>query len=115
MKDIKDFIKVADLYAQDSLTENKKIEEGLGDWLMDKLGFGMPEAEAVVDAAKAEAETLDIDPAVVDTTEIVGSASTDTTGTTDTTADSNQAIRLLKKYGTKSKQSVILCHKVQNV
>ena len=26
-----------------------------------------------------------------------------------------QAIRLLKKYGTKSKQSVILCHKVQNV
>ena len=26
MKDIKDFIKVADLYAQDSLTENKKIE-----------------------------------------------------------------------------------------
>ena len=86
MKDIKDFIKVADLYAQDSLTENKKIEEGLGDWLMDKLGFGKPEAEAVVDAAKAEAETLDIDPEVVDTTEIVGSASTDTTGTTDTTA-----------------------------
>ena len=65
MKDIKDFIKVADLYAQDSLTENKKIEEGLGDWLMDKLGFGMPEAEAVVDAAKAEAETLDIDPEVI--------------------------------------------------
>jgi hypothetical protein len=89
MKDIKDFIKVADLYAQDSLTENKKIEEGLGDWLMDKLGFGMPEAEAVVDAAKAEAETLDIDPEVVDTTEIVGSASTDTTGTTDTTADND--------------------------
>ena len=89
MKDIKDFIKVADLYAQDSLTENKKIEEGLGDWLMDKLGFGMPEAEAVVDAAKAEAETLDIDPEVVDTTEIVGSASTDTTSTTDTTADND--------------------------
>ena len=89
MKDIKDFIKVADLYAQDSLTENKKIEEGLGDWLMDKLGFGMPEAEAVVDAAKAEAETLDIDPEVVDTTEIVGSASTNTTGTTDTTADND--------------------------
>ena len=89
MKDIKDFIKVADLYAQDSLTENKKIEEGLGDWLMDKLGFGKPEAEAVVDAAKAEAETLDIDPEVVDTTEIVGSASTDTTGTTDTTADND--------------------------
>ena len=82
MKDIKDFIKVADLYAQDSLTENKKIEEGLGDWLMDKLGFGMPEAEAVVKAAKDEAETLDIDPAVVDTTEIVGTTATtaDTTG-----------------------------------
>ena len=84
MKDIKDFIKVADLYAQNSLTENKKIEEGLGDWLMDKLGFGMPEAEAVVKAAKDEAETLDIDPAVVDTTEIVG---TTTTATTATTAD----------------------------
>ena len=84
MSDIKDFIKVADLYAQDSLTENKKIEEGLGDWLMDKLGFGMPEAEAVVKAAKDEAETLDIDPAVVDTTEIVG---TTTTATTATTAD----------------------------
>ena len=63
MKDIRDFIKIADVYGKEA---SKKVNEGFGDWLAQKLGITPPQAAEIAQAAEAEAEEQGVDPEKLD-------------------------------------------------
>ena len=61
--DVKKFINISNLYSEVDLEENKKVDEGILDWLEKKLGINQDEAEEVVNALPKTAKT-ELDNAV---------------------------------------------------
>ena len=78
MKDIRDFIKIADVYGKEA---SKKVNEGFGDWLAQKLGITPPQAEEIAQAAEAEAEKQGVDTDALD--QVTDTSRPATTGTRD--------------------------------
>ena len=61
--DVKKYIDISKLYTEVQLDENKKVDEGILDWLEKKLGINQDEAEEVVNALPKTAKT-ELDNAV---------------------------------------------------
>jgi peptidoglycan hydrolase-like protein with peptidoglycan-binding domain len=61
--DIKKFINISNLYSEVDLEKNKKVDEGILDWLEKKLGINQDKAEEVVNALPKTAKK-DLDTAV---------------------------------------------------
>ena len=55
--DVKKYIDISKLYTEVELDENKKVDEGILDWLEDKLGINKDEAEEVVKEIPPKAKT----------------------------------------------------------
>ena len=62
MKDLKDFIKIADAFGKDTQSQSQQIQEGFADWLMDKLGVDKSGAEAIADVAKKQGVDTSVTP-----------------------------------------------------
>ena len=83
MKDLKDFIKIADAFGKDTQSQSQQIQEGFADWLMDKLGIDKSGAEAIADVAKKQG----VDTTVTPSDTAKPSTDTASTSTSDSAAD----------------------------
>ena len=63
--DIKKFINISNLYSEVEIEKTNKVDEGILDWLEDKLGINKDQAEKVVDEIPADAKE-DLDKVVDD-------------------------------------------------